>query len=123
MAPSRVFNGLVDDEQDLPQCEQERKRRVFVKLIRILGLDDHNDRISKAITFQRIARLRPKWLHEYNYNDVGVAVVINQPIDLTFDMQSLGGIQAEYAASNTALFYIWLDGLFPQEVFTDTSSS
>ena len=86
------------------------------KLINLLGLVDHEDGLTQAITFQRLARCKPRWLKTYEgRDDPMVAININQPVDAIYDLNHLLTDECENSAYNTALFYVWLDGIYPQE--------
>ena len=112
---SRVHVEFCDDEQDLPLQEQDRRQRVLAKLITMLGLECHPQRIMLAVSFRRVALSKPRWVDSWMEDDTDCKIVLNQPLDLVYDLDKLQGEYAEFGVSNTALFYVWLDTQFPQE--------
>jgi hypothetical protein len=120
--PRRVFPNrriqflIVDEPQDLPEKEQQRRKRMLAKLIQIMGLSRHRRRIPMAFDMISLANTTPKWARSWsNLKDMDTQLAMDVPFDLKCNYRFFTGTRAESASCNPALTYIWLDATWPQE--------
>lgn len=118
---SRVQFMLVDEPMMLPLKEQRRRQRVLAKVIKMLGLSHHKDRIYLARSFIDYTLSRPQWVEdmataakESGASDASIELALNLPrCFLNIDFMNDEAYEPNEMSSVQT--YIWLDGIFPQE--------
>jgi hypothetical protein len=105
-----------------PQSETcmnlERRTRFMSKLIHMMGLDGHRNRITLAYEYINLQNTEPVWSNEYDLLDPCISIVLNCPIDLKMSKEFLISDEIEWASANSVTSYIWLNSQFKQETNT-----
>jgi hypothetical protein len=102
-----------------PQSETcmniQQRTRFMSKLIHMMGLDRHRNRIAIAYEYINRQNTEPVWTNEYDISDPRISIVLNCPIDLKLSKEFLISDEIEWSSANNVTSYIWLNSQFKQE--------
>jgi hypothetical protein len=87
----------------------------MAKIIKMMGISKHPQRICIARWYISLNTRKYKWEKKFDNTVTSVRICLNMPSDIRSNEKYIRNEIAEYLCGNYVLSYIWLNSIFPQE--------